>query len=88
MGLLGNVLEVKDLRPTVMTPEFIAVFSDLLNLYGDGIQTLFFRRQKTWVEYLLDSIALTKRPGPTSEGSPEMSHSDSMRNQKKIWTSS
>lgn len=45
MGLLGNVAEVKDLRPRLMTTEFITVFADLLNSDSDGIEvmlTLFF----------------------------------------------
>lgn len=38
MGLLGNVAEVKWLRPNLMTSEFIKVFSDLLDSISDGIE--------------------------------------------------
>lgn len=38
MGLLGNVAEVKDLRPRLMTPEFITEFADLLDSSSDGIE--------------------------------------------------
>lgn len=38
MGLLGNVAEVEELRPQLMTSEFITVFSDLLYSTSDGIE--------------------------------------------------
>lgn len=38
MGLLGNVAEVEELRPRLMTQEFITVFSDLLHSCSDGIE--------------------------------------------------
>ncbi|EDW30096.1 GL22586 [Drosophila persimilis] len=38
MGLLGNVAEVKWLRPKLMTQEFIAVFARLLDSLSDGIE--------------------------------------------------
>lgn len=38
MGLLGNVAEVKRLRPRLMTDEFITVFSNLLDSSSDGIE--------------------------------------------------
>lgn len=38
MGLLGNVAEVKELRPKLMQPNFIEVFSDLLFSTQDGIE--------------------------------------------------
>lgn len=38
MGLLGNVAEVKELRPRLMTTEFITEFSDLLDSSSDGIE--------------------------------------------------
>ena len=38
MGLLGNVAEVPALRPQLMTKEFVAVFSLLLNSNSDGIE--------------------------------------------------
>lgn len=41
MGLLGNVAEVKWLRPNLMTSEFINVFSDLLDSISDGIEVGF-----------------------------------------------
>lgn len=41
MGLLGNVAEVKWLRPNLMTSEFIKVFSDLLDSISDGIEVIF-----------------------------------------------
>ncbi|CAD7081850.1 unnamed protein product [Hermetia illucens] len=41
MGLLGNVAEVKDLRPRLMTTEFITVFADLLNSDSDGIEVSY-----------------------------------------------
>ncbi|EAT46505.1 AAEL002358-PA [Aedes aegypti] len=42
MGLLGNVAEVKDLRPRLMTPEFITEFADLLDSSSDGIEALLY----------------------------------------------
>lgn len=41
MGLLGNVAEVEELRPRLMTQEFITVFSDLLHSCSDGIEVEF-----------------------------------------------
>lgn len=41
MGLLGNVAEVEELRPQLMTTEFITVFSELLYSTSDGIEVLF-----------------------------------------------
>ncbi|XP_034133936.1 protein zer-1 homolog isoform X1 [Drosophila guanche] len=38
MGLLGNVAEVKWLRPQLMTQEFIEVFARLLDSLSDGIE--------------------------------------------------
>lgn len=38
MGLLGNVAEVKSLRPRLMTDHFVTVFADLLDSYCDGIE--------------------------------------------------
>jgi len=38
MGLLGNVAEVKELRPRLMQTNFIKVFSDLLYSSQDGIE--------------------------------------------------
>lgn len=40
MGLLGNVAEVEELRPQLMTSEFITVFSDLLYSTSDGIEVI------------------------------------------------
>lgn len=41
MGLLGNVAEVKSLRPRLMTDTFVAVFSELLDSYCDGIEVSY-----------------------------------------------
>lgn len=41
MGLLGNVAEVKKLRHRLMTPEYIKVFSDLLDSTSDGIEVSY-----------------------------------------------
>lgn len=41
MGLLGNVAEVHSLRRYLMTPEYIAVFSDLLDSISDGIEVSY-----------------------------------------------
>lgn len=38
MGLLGNVAEVKWLRPKLMTQKFIEVFAELLSSESDGIE--------------------------------------------------
>jgi Zyg-11 family protein len=38
MGLLGNVAEVKELRPRLMQPNFISEFSELLFSTQDGIE--------------------------------------------------
>ncbi|KAL1396531.1 hypothetical protein pipiens_002654 [Culex pipiens pipiens] len=41
MGLLGNVAEVKELRPRLMTPEFITEFANLLDSSSDGIEVSY-----------------------------------------------
>lgn len=41
MGLLGNVAEVHSLRHYLMTPEYISVFSDLLDSISDGIEVSY-----------------------------------------------
>ncbi|XP_037933697.1 protein zer-1 homolog isoform X2 [Teleopsis dalmanni] len=41
MGLLGNVAEVKSLRPKLMTQEFIKVFAFLLDSISDGIEVSY-----------------------------------------------
>ncbi|XP_058121432.1 protein zer-1 homolog [Anopheles ziemanni] len=41
MGLLGNVAEVKELRPRLMTPVFITEFSNLLDSSSDGIEVSY-----------------------------------------------
>lgn len=41
MGLLGNVAEVRDLRHYLMTPDYISVFSDLLDSSCDGIEVSY-----------------------------------------------
>lgn len=41
MGLLGNVAEVRSLRHYLMTPEYISVFSDLLDSISDGIEVSY-----------------------------------------------
>lgn len=41
MGLLGNVAEVKELRHYLMTPEYVTVFSDLLDSISDGIEVSY-----------------------------------------------
>lgn len=38
MGLLGNVAEMKSLRPFLMTDRFVSVFADLLGSCCDGIE--------------------------------------------------
>ncbi len=38
MGLLGNVAEVPELRPQLMTPNFVAEFKMLLESTSDGIE--------------------------------------------------
>lgn len=38
MGLLGNVAEVEDLRPKLMTSEYISVFANLVDSSSDGIE--------------------------------------------------
>lgn len=55
MGLLGNVAEVKDLRPRLMTPEFITEFADLLDSSSDGIEVslLVKRRLLIFSDYCL-----------------------------------
>ncbi len=46
MGLLGNVAEVKSLRPFLMTKEFVFEFSQLLDSHSDGIEVR--RRANSW----------------------------------------
>uniref|UniRef100_A0A665WV29 Protein zer-1 homolog n=1 Tax=Echeneis naucrates TaxID=173247 RepID=A0A665WV29_ECHNA len=41
LGLLGNVAEVKALRPQLVTPQFITVFSNLLDSKADGIEVSY-----------------------------------------------
>lgn len=41
LGLLGNVAEVRNLRPHLMTSQFISVFSDLLESKADGIEVSY-----------------------------------------------
>ncbi|XP_073836119.1 protein zer-1 homolog isoform X2 [Musca autumnalis] len=41
MGLLGNVAEVKSLRPKLMTQKFIEVFAELLSSESDGIEVSY-----------------------------------------------
>ncbi|XP_061657298.1 protein zer-1 homolog isoform X2 [Syngnathoides biaculeatus] len=41
LGLLGNVAEVKALRPMLVTPQFISVFSNLLDSKADGIEVSY-----------------------------------------------
>lgn len=41
MGLLGNVAEVKYLRPRLMTEEYLQVFSTLLDSKSDGIEVSY-----------------------------------------------
>uniref|UniRef100_A0A8C5HV61 Protein zer-1 homolog n=1 Tax=Gouania willdenowi TaxID=441366 RepID=A0A8C5HV61_GOUWI len=41
LGLLGNVAEVKALRPQLLTPQFIVVFSNLLDSKADGIEVSY-----------------------------------------------
>ncbi|XP_028664420.1 protein zer-1 homolog [Erpetoichthys calabaricus] len=41
LGLLGNVAEVKNLRPQLLTPHFITVFSNLLDSKADGIEVSY-----------------------------------------------
>uniref|UniRef100_A0A8C9SW68 Protein zer-1 homolog n=1 Tax=Scleropages formosus TaxID=113540 RepID=A0A8C9SW68_SCLFO len=41
LGLLGNVAEVKALRPQLLTPQFITVFSNLLDSKADGIEVSY-----------------------------------------------
>lgn len=41
LGLLGNVAEVPELRPRLMTSEFISVFAELLNSTSDGIEVSY-----------------------------------------------
>ncbi|XP_067139951.1 protein zer-1 homolog isoform X3 [Centruroides vittatus] len=41
MGLLGNVAEVKDLRPRLMKDEYLSVFSELLDSTSDGIEVSY-----------------------------------------------
>ncbi|XP_036443896.1 protein zer-1 homolog [Colossoma macropomum] len=41
LGLLGNVAEVKALRPQLLTSQFISVFSNLLDSKADGIEVSY-----------------------------------------------
>ncbi|KAF7696629.1 hypothetical protein HF521_005047 [Silurus meridionalis] len=41
LGLLGNVAEVKELRPQLLTSQFITVFSNLLGSKADGIEVSY-----------------------------------------------
>uniref|UniRef100_A0A6Q2Z029 Protein zer-1 homolog n=1 Tax=Esox lucius TaxID=8010 RepID=A0A6Q2Z029_ESOLU len=41
LGLLGNVAEVRALRPQLLTPQFISVFSNLLDSKADGIEVSY-----------------------------------------------
>lgn len=41
MGLLGNVAEVRELRPRLMRDEYLAVFSELLDSESDGIEVSY-----------------------------------------------
>uniref|UniRef100_A0A674EKY4 Protein zer-1 homolog n=1 Tax=Salmo trutta TaxID=8032 RepID=A0A674EKY4_SALTR len=41
LGLLGNVAEVRGLRPQLLTPQFISVFSNLLDSKADGIEVSY-----------------------------------------------
>lgn len=41
MGLLGNVAEVEELRPQLMTTQFVSVFSELLYSPSDGIEVSY-----------------------------------------------
>ncbi|KAJ8285759.1 hypothetical protein GJAV_G00030610 [Gymnothorax javanicus] len=41
LGLLGNVAEVRALRPQLLTKEFITVFSELLDSKADGIEVSY-----------------------------------------------
>lgn len=49
MGLLGNVAEVKSLRPKLMTQEFIEVFRNLLVSASDGIEV---SKSKLFINYI------------------------------------
>lgn len=41
MGLLGNVAEVRELRPRLMRDEYLLVFSELLDSESDGIEVSY-----------------------------------------------
>lgn len=41
MGLLGNVAEVRELRPRLMRDEYLKVFSELLDSDSDGIEVSY-----------------------------------------------
>ncbi|KAK9499321.1 hypothetical protein O3M35_002374 [Rhynocoris fuscipes] len=41
MGLLGNVAEVEELRPKLMTTEYISVFATLIDSSSDGIEVSY-----------------------------------------------
>lgn len=58
MGLLGNVAEVEELRPQLMTSEFITVFSDLLYSTSDGIEVRVLRYKNDYETRLIKSNPL------------------------------
>ena len=58
MGLLGNVAEVEELRPQLMTSEFITVFSDLLYSTSDGIEVRVLRYKTDYETRLIKSNPL------------------------------
>ncbi|XP_062867712.1 protein zer-1 homolog [Trichomycterus rosablanca] len=41
LGLLGNVAEVRELRPRLLTSQFVTVFSNLLESKADGIEVSY-----------------------------------------------
>lgn len=57
MGLLGNVAEMKSLRPLLMTERFIPVFTELLGSCCDGIEVLVFIR---FYIFMLEEVVCTK----------------------------
>lgn len=63
MGLLGNVAEVQELRPRLMTQEFITVFSELLNSCSDGIEVRysFFFKNFCLTVFLLPTLGQLQR---------------------------
>lgn len=65
MGLVGNVAEVKRLRPRLMKTEFITEFSKLLDSESDGIEVsgLHIRpftriKHKQWNIYIFPNASL------------------------------